>query len=119
MDTIIGRNRWNKIGLIHVDVEGMELQVLMGAMKIIENSLPVILFEQHISYENPSDICTMFKQYSYTTYMINEVLPGCALDCRNFISFPSDLDISCLVSSSLKSNSIWPATIGNILIPIE
>lgn len=37
----------NGVGLIKIDVEGMEYQVLSGALKIINRDCPVIIFEQH------------------------------------------------------------------------
>lgn len=38
------------LGLMKIDVEGMEYQVLKGAMKIIEKYRPLIAFEQHLEH---------------------------------------------------------------------
>lgn len=89
LDEIVGEGGRETIGLLHVDVEGMELKVLRGAEKIIDKSRPVITFEQHISQDDVGAVGSFLKEKNYNLFMINEVLPGCNLDCRNFIALDS------------------------------
>ena len=89
LDEIVGESNHETIGMLHVDVEGMELKVLRGAETIIDKSRPVITFEQHISQEDVGTVGSFLKEKNYDIFMINEVLPGCNLDCRNFIAFDS------------------------------
>ena len=81
-----------KIGLMHVDVEGFELSVLKGAKNIIKESMPAIIFEQHISKEDINLVSKYLKSFGYRIYMINEVLPICDLDCRNFIAIDNSIE---------------------------
>jgi FkbM family methyltransferase len=109
------------IGLLHIDVEGFELSVLKGAMSLITRDLPVISFEQHISKENVNKITNFLKSFNYRIFMVNEVLPGCELDCRNFLAFPSERDLPKLTSFDQKNGrdfGIYSAVIGDILIEI-
>ena len=39
-------------------------------------------------------VVDFFSCHKYTTYMINEQFPHCFPDCRNFISFPENCNIS-------------------------
>ena len=89
IDSIIMDTR-SPIGLLHVDVEGFELSVLKGSKEVILRDRPVISFEQHISKENLEFISKYLKSYNYRIFMINEVLPGNALDCRNFLALPKE-----------------------------
>ena len=75
-----------EIGFMHIDVEGFEFQVLKGADLIFSDQKPIIIFEQHITKEDVSSIFDYLKTFGYEVYMINEVLQGCDLDCRNFIA---------------------------------
>jgi len=109
------------IGLMHIDVEGFEMKVLHGAIKIIENSKPVIVFEQMISENDTTIIFEFLRQYKYDIYMINEVLPNCDLDCRNFIAFDSNKElpkIKNLNQMNGRKNGIFHASIGPELIKI-
>lgn len=109
------------VGLLHVDVEGFELSVLKGAMSVIARDLPVISFEQHISKENVNDITSYLKSFNYRIFMVNEVLPGCHLDCRNFLAFPSEKGLPELTSFNQQNGrdlGIFSATIGDTLIEI-
>ena len=45
LDTIIPET--SKISIIHLDVEGYELEVLKGAKRIIEKDAPIIILEIH------------------------------------------------------------------------
>ena len=80
------------IFLLHVDVEGMEAEVLKGAHEIISKDKPFIVFENHLNTEKKAfeEISVLLNSHGYgDIYMINEVLPDCRADCRNFIAFHS------------------------------
>jgi FkbM family methyltransferase len=82
------------IGFIHLDVEGFEYKVLNGSINIITKYNPVVVWENHIEKEDYMKIVNFFSYHKYTTYMINEQFPHCHPDCRNFISFPENCNIS-------------------------
>ena len=75
------------IGLIHLDVEGFEQKVLNGSKQMIQKYKPIIIWENHINTDDYNYTINYLNDYGYETYMINELLPGCFTDCRNFISF--------------------------------
>lgn len=109
------------VGFFHVDVEGFELSVLRGAEYIITRDLPVISFEQHISKENINDVTSYLKSFNYRIFMVNEVLPGCCLDCRNFLALPSKKGLPELTGFNQQNGrdlGIHSAVIGDILIEI-
>lgn len=87
LDQIISDEKNTTVDFIHIDVEGFELKVLKGAKKIIFADKPVISFEQHISKEDVKKTSNFLKKFGYRIFMINEVLPDCDLDCRNFLAF--------------------------------
>ena len=115
------------IGLMHIDVEGMELSTMKGAKKTIDKSHPIIIFEAHICDAANLDNITSFLQgMSYRIYMINEVLKNCQLDCRNFLAVPGCAKSSQLVKiatfqGETKSTHIkyWPAMAGPLLLPLH
>ena len=120
-------NLYTDVLLLHIDVEGMELEVLQGSELIIKNSQPFIIFENHILSEAFSlqRIRTLLANYGYETFMINEVLLGNNLDCRNFIAFPKNSDeikkefLSGSFSQSIRHPMIHvPAIPGGIVVPI-
>jgi FkbM family methyltransferase len=79
----------NNLGLIHLDVESMEYKVVLGAANLIERNQPIVAFEIHIETDqHAAALVNWFEDRRYTVCMVNEVLPGCNLDCRNFIAFP-------------------------------
>jgi|GEM_PF-2666661 len=93
LDQIVNDAKNIAIGLLHVDVEGFELNVLKGASELISRDKPVISFEQHISKEDVGAVSQFLKSHGYRIFMINEVLPGCSLDCRNFLALHSSRDL--------------------------
>ncbi|XUU61607.1 FkbM family methyltransferase [Erythrobacter sp. HA6-11] len=121
LDEVVGTSNSGSIGLMHVDVEGFEEPVIKGAREIIEQSRPVVIFEQHISSEAPWPIAAFLEDFGYKTYMINEVLPWCRLDCRNFMAFhesqPPEAFLP-VINHAGEADGIWYATIGDALIPL-
>lgn len=121
LDTIVRNSGGQAIGLLHVDVEGLEFSVLKGASNIIKSDMPVISFEQHISTENIFEVTDFLKEFGYRVFMVNEVLPGCSLDCRNFLAFPSSKTLPQISESDQKNTSsigIYSAIVGESLIEI-
>ena len=80
-----------KIGYIHLDVEGMEYKILQGSRNIIDTGRPIISFEQHLELDDYNVILSYLNNKNYTVFLVDEVLPGCRLDCRNSFAFPNEL----------------------------
>ena len=97
LDKLFQTGHIENIGYIHLDVEGMEYKVLKGAANIIKTFEPIITYEQHIDKENIDEIFDYLKSFSYNIFLIDEILPGCWSDCRNFIAFPSNIDSNIII----------------------
>lgn len=93
VDDLIGPRGWSEIGLMHVDVEGFEHFVLRGSINILTESRPFIVFEQHICHDDLNSLSEFLGELGYEIFMVNEVLPGCNLDCRNFLALPRGTNI--------------------------
>ncbi len=122
LDEVVPRSSHGAISLLHVDVEGFEERVLGGATNIIAASKPVIIFEQHISKEDPRRIADTLERHGYRVFMLNEVLPGCDLDCRNFIAFHRDVPPDSFrlpQHSHGRAEGIWYASLGPAMLEIE
>ena len=81
----------DNIGYIHLDVEGMEYKILQGSINLISDFNPIITFEQHLEIDDTTIIISFLKEKKYIIFLINEILPCCRLDCRNFIAFPLNI----------------------------
>lgn len=91
LDKLFQDGELKDLGYIHLDVEGMEYQVLRGSENIINTFRPIFTVEQHIEREKDSYalIRQFFNERKYIMYMINEVAGGFQ-DCRNFFAFPEE-----------------------------
>ena len=78
------------IGYIHLDVEGMEARVLAGAEKLLDTCRPIVAFEQHLQIDDYLSLSSKIIAKGYNVFMIDEVLPACRSDCRNFLAFPKE-----------------------------
>jgi FkbM family methyltransferase len=86
-----------KIQLIKIDVEGKELQVLLGARNILFNNRPIILFEHNLQNfdKNGNSKCISFlSSMGYKTYATIGSIPSVSTKnsffiklLKNFISF--------------------------------
>lgn len=109
------------VGFLHLDVEGLELQVLKGSLSMVARDLPVIAFEQHISSENVDSVSSLLRDFNYRVFMVNEVLPGSNLDCRNFLAFPTIKGLPRLnhfIQRDGSSLGIYSAVLGERLLEI-
>jgi len=122
LDEVVPISCHKKVSLLHVDVEGFEEKVILGAKSIIYNSKPVIVFEQHISKDHFNRIVELLVlEYDYRIFMINEVLQGCSSDCRNFIAFNSSVPIPLFppaIQHEGRSEGVWYATVGDSLVRV-
>lgn len=92
LDYLYKTGEIENIDFIHLDVEGMEYQVVIGAENLIQDYYPIITFEQHLSTDDYSGLSKHLGSKGYYVYMINEILPGCNPDCRNFLAIKSIKD---------------------------
>ena len=95
--------------------------MLKGSREVISRDRPVISFEQHISKENLETISEYIKSFDYRIFMINEILPDNALDCRNFLALPREKGLPSLKKfeqSNGRDIDIYSATIGPAIIEI-
>jgi len=93
LDFLLEHKVIENVGYIHLDVEGMELNIVQGASKLIDSCRPIISFEQHLETDDVAGICDLIKQKMYNIYLIDEILPGCKADCRNFLAFPNETNL--------------------------
>jgi FkbM family methyltransferase len=88
LDHLFLNKQVKDVGYIHLDVEGLEYRVILGANKLIDTMRPIIAFEQHLETDNVMELVDHMIYNKYVVFMIDEILPGCRTDCRNFLSFP-------------------------------
>ena len=115
LDKLYENNEIENIGYIHLDVEGMEYLVLLGSENIINVDRPIVSYEIHLDIDEHIDnIKNFFINKNYIVYMINEILPGNRLDCRNFLAIPIELNqyIYNMESNFNKYNYILISHIG-------
>jgi FkbM family methyltransferase len=62
--TTIDAFEFTDIGMIQLDVEGYEFEVLKGAMQTIKNNRPVLMIET----DNPEKVSKILSKYQYTLY---------------------------------------------------
>lgn len=97
LDVMYKNKLIHDIDYIHLDVEGMEFDVIIGSDNIINHFQPIITFEQHIDKDDYHGLSNYLSKKSYDVFMINEKLEGCLPDCRNFLALPSRIDINLLI----------------------
>jgi FkbM family methyltransferase len=93
-----------EVGFMHLDVEGYEMKVLLGARQMIEKYKPVVMFESHVLSQPTAPMINFLADRGYRVYMINESHPGANPDCRNFVAFHGDNNrISSIVRSIFEA----------------
>lgn len=108
LDQLFRASEIQGIGMIHLDVEGMEFDVIRGATELIRAFKPVIFFEQHLNTDDFRGLSRYLSGFGYSSYLINEVLPGCNPDCRNFLAIQThESHRTGIVSNSIGQPEIF------------
>ncbi|KAL7484032.1 hypothetical protein ACHAW6_009674 [Cyclotella cf. meneghiniana] len=81
-----------KLGFAHLDVEGLELDVLKGGVKTIKDSRPFFTTEVrvHKNVEYTTDLLDFISELGYDSYVINEVCGFPHMDYRNLLNVPRE-----------------------------
>ena len=111
LDYLYSQGKIDNISYIHLDVEGFEYNVIKGSENIIKLFKPIISYEQHLETDNYKELSLYLYNQGYNIYLINEILPGCRLDCRNLFAFPNNIKI--------KINEINTNIGRNVLLSIS
>ena len=111
LDYLYETNAIENIGYIHLDVEGMEYKIIEGSNRIIDECRPIMSYEQHLEIDDYNSIVSFLNNKNYTIFLVDEVLPGCRPDCRNFFAFPNE------IYSEMLRNNIHKYIGKDILIP--
>lgn len=109
LDILMNSNIITDIDYLHLDIEGMEYDVLLGANELINKYNPIITYEQHIDTydkETKTKIYNYLTRKNYKIYMVNEIIEGNNKDCRNFFAFPNNFDINHIniINKNIKNN---------------
>jgi FkbM family methyltransferase len=78
IDDYVTNNKIGKVDLLMIDVEGSEIKVLQGAIEMIKQNKPVVVFETHSLYDDwsnglensPSAI--IMKDLGYSVFAVRE-----------------------------------------------
>lgn len=81
-----------KLGFAHLDLEGLELDVLKGGVKTIKNSRPLFTTELrvHKDVEYTTNLFEFISDLEYDSYLINEVCGYPHMDYRNLLNIPRE-----------------------------
>ena len=91
LDSLYENRIIEDIGYIHLDVEGMEFNVVNGSKSLIDMYRPVVSYEVHLQTDiHVNDLKKHFLSLDYKLFLINEILFGCHSDCRNILAIPSE-----------------------------
>lgn len=79
MDNLKNKEDWKKNLLIKIDVEGVEMRVIQGALKTIQKCRPVLIIEieQRHHDRSISELIQEIEFLKYTAYFINLLTKRC------------------------------------------
>lgn len=90
IDSLYANSGSPNVGLMHIDVEGMEYAVLKGSTQVIRDNRPLIIYELHLNDPNHRKSSYLLRSHGYKIYTINEIISGNRPDCRNMIAMPDE-----------------------------
>lgn len=79
LDNIVPKDR--KIALIKIDVEGAEMLVLKGGMRVLEDSKPIVVFEHGMGASDfydayPGELIQLFNSVEMSVFLLEDFLAG-------------------------------------------
>jgi FkbM family methyltransferase len=78
-----------KLAFAHLDVEGLELDVLKGGVQTLRADRPIFTTEVRVhDHEYTTELLNFLDQEGYDTYVINEVCGYPFMDLRNLLNIP-------------------------------
>ncbi|MEP7256646.1 MAG: FkbM family methyltransferase [Ferruginibacter sp.] len=78
IDDYVTQNKPGKIDLLMIDVEGSEIRVLQGAVEMLKQNKPVVVFETHSLYDDWSNglqnshSAILMKELGYEVFAVRE-----------------------------------------------
>ena len=78
IDDYVKQNKVDKVDLLMIDVEGSEIKVLQGAVEMLKQSKPVVVFETHSLYDDWSNglenspSALLMKGLGYEVFAVRE-----------------------------------------------
>ena len=80
-----------KLALAHLDLEGLELETLLGGLKTIRAYKPVFTVELRVhETEKTTPLLDLIAREGYDTYVIDEPCGMPPVDLRNILCIPRD-----------------------------
>lgn len=80
-----------KIGFMHLDVEGFELNVLYGSLGVLKRDRPILSVEVFMyDMASTKSLLQFLEKENYSLYVVHEIC-GWRKDCRNIICLPKEL----------------------------
>lgn len=108
-----------KLALAHLDLEGLELDVLLGGLKTIRAYKPVLTVELRVhETDKTTPLLDLIDSEGYDTYVIDEPCGMPPVDLRNVLCIPRDRSVAFGTSDAfnilLRMNGIQRITSTNI-----
>ena len=88
-DLFLTRWKTETLGFAHLDVEGNELDVLKGAMRVIARDRPLLMTEVHVHRNRTlaASVLAFAEGLGYHSWLVDEAC-GARQDCRNVLHVP-------------------------------
>lgn len=81
-------DKGEKLAFAHLDLEGLELDVLRGGLNTIRSNKPVFTVELRVHEEKTTPLLDLIDSLGYDTYVIDEPCGMPPMDLRNILCIP-------------------------------
>ena len=104
LDSFFYEQGKKKLAFAHLDVEGLELDVLKGAIQTIRQSKPIFTMKVrvHKDVAYTDALMGFISDLGYDTYVINEVRGSYHMDYSNLLNVPRSISVELLHSDTFN-----------------